>query len=68
VAWLGGTLSDRLGRKPVLLFGLFVSTLFSALFGVGWNFVSLFITRDLLGLGEGVGFAEGLGGRAESAA
>jgi MFS family permease len=58
-AWLGGMLSDRLGRKPVLLFGLYVSTLFSALFGVGWNFVSLFTSRDLLGLGEGVGFAVG---------
>jgi MFS family permease len=58
-AWLGGSLSDRLGRKPVLLFGIYVSTLFSALFGAGSNFLSLFVTRDLLGLGEGVGFSVG---------
>src|SRR5262249_18638184 len=58
-AWLGGMLSDRLGRKPVLLVGLYASTLFSALFGAGWSFASLFVTRDLLGLGEGVGFAVG---------
>jgi MFS family permease len=58
-AWLGGVLSDRLGRKPVLLVGLYASTVFSALFGAGWNFLSLFVTRDLLGLGEGVGFAVG---------
>ena len=58
-AWLGGALSDRLGRKPVLLIGLYVSTLFSTLFGAGWNFLSLFVTRDLLGLGEGVGFSVG---------
>jgi MFS family permease len=58
-AWLGGMLSDRLGRKHVLLVGLYASTIFSALFGAGWNFVSLFITRDLLGMGEGVGFAVG---------
>jgi predicted MFS family arabinose efflux permease len=58
-AWLGGALSDRLGRKPVLLIGLYASTLFSTLFGAGWNFLSLFVTRDLLGLGEGVGFSVG---------
>jgi MFS family permease len=58
-AWLGGAISDRLGRKPVLLVGLYASTLFSALFGLGWNFISLFVARDLLGLGEGVGYAVG---------
>jgi predicted MFS family arabinose efflux permease len=58
-AWLGGSVSDRLGRKPVLLIGLYLSTLFSTLFGAGWNFLSLFVTRDLLGLGEGVGFSVG---------
>jgi predicted MFS family arabinose efflux permease len=58
-AWLGGALSDRLGRKPVLLIGLYLSALFSSLFGAGWNFLSLFVTRDLLGLGEGVGFSVG---------
>jgi MFS family permease len=58
-AWVGGMLSDRLGRKPVLLVGLYASTLFSAAFGAGWSFASLFVTRDLLGLGEGVGFAVG---------
>jgi len=58
-AWLGGALSDRLGRKPVFLVGLYASTVFSAAFGAGWNFVSMFIARDLLGLGEGVGFSVG---------
>jgi MFS family permease len=35
------------------------STVFSALVGAGSNFVSLFAARDLLGLGEGVGFSVG---------
>src|SRR5215472_236136 len=58
-AWLGGALSDRFGRKPVLLVGMYASTVFSALFGARWSFLSLFVARDLLGLGEGVGFSVG---------
>jgi MFS family permease len=58
-AWLGGALSDRLGRKPVFLVGLYASTVFSAAFGAGWNFLSMFVARDLVGLGEGVGFPVG---------
>src|SRR5262245_11644621 len=52
--WIGGVWSDRVGRKPVLLVGMYASTLFSALFGAGQNFLSLFIARDLVGLGEGL--------------
>src|SRR5262249_45749747 len=52
-------MSDRLGRKPVFLVGLYASTVFSAAFGAGWNFLSMFIARDLVGLGEGVGFPVG---------
>jgi MFS family permease len=63
--WLGGALSDRLGRKPVLLVGQYASVAFSALFGAGTNFLTLFLLRDAVGLGEGVGYAAGQSSVAE---
>lgn len=57
--WLGGVLSDRVGRKPILLIGQYASVVFSALFGVASSFVGLFIIRDAVGLGEGVAYPAG---------
>ncbi|MHB8620040.1 MAG: MFS transporter [Chloroflexota bacterium] len=57
--WIGGTLSDRIGRKGVLLVGMYAGVIFSALMGAAWNFLSFFIVRDLLGLGDGVGWPVG---------
>src|SRR6266567_2898258 len=58
-AWMSGSVSDRMGRRNVLLVGMYAASAFSALFGVTWNFLSAFIARDLLGLGDGVGNAVG---------
>ena len=47
-AWFGGTLSDRLGRKPVFLVGRYASTVFSAAFGAVGG--ASFVTFGLAGL------------------
>jgi MFS family permease len=51
--------SDRLGRKNVLLIGMYGAAAISGAIGVSWNFLSLFIFRDLLGLGDGVSLVTG---------
>jgi MFS family permease len=58
-AWLSGSVSDRLGRKNILLIGMYSASIISALIGASWNFISLFIFRDLLGLGDGVSLTTG---------
>lgn len=57
--WFGGNLSDRVGRKWVFIPALTFAALVSALIGAVWNFLSLFIVRDLIGLGDGVGWSVG---------
>jgi MFS family permease len=64
--WIGGVWSDRVGRKPVLLIGMYASTVFSALFGAGQSFLWLFVARDLVGLGEGLAFTTGQSSIAEA--
>jgi EmrB/QacA subfamily drug resistance transporter len=46
-----GRLSDLYGRKPVLLFGIGVFLVGSALCGLAWNMVSLIAFRVVQGLG-----------------
>jgi MFS family permease len=58
-AWISGSISDRIGRKNVLLIGMYGAAVISALIGTSWNFVSLFIFRDILGLGDGVSLTTG---------
>ena len=58
-AWLSGSISDRLGRKNVLLIGMYGASIISGLIGLSWNFISLFIFRDLLGFGDGVSLTTG---------
>jgi MFS family permease len=58
-AWLSGCVSDRVGRKNVLLIGMYAATAISAVLGLAWNFLSLFIIRDLLGFGDGVSLTTG---------
>jgi predicted MFS family arabinose efflux permease len=58
-AWLSGSISDRVGRKKVLLIGMYGAAAISALIGTAWNFLSLFILRDILGLGDGVSLTTG---------
>ncbi|MBV9326382.1 MAG: MFS transporter [Chloroflexi bacterium] len=64
-AWLSGSISDRIGRKKVYLFGMYGASVISMLMGLAWNFLSLFILRDLVGLGDGVSLATGQGTIAE---
>lgn len=56
---IGGYLSDRVGFKPVYLFCITLAAIFSSLVGVAWDFLSLFVVRDLIGLGDGVGWSVG---------
>jgi len=57
--WVGGNLSDRVGRKRVFIPALTFAALVAALIGTAWNFLSLFVVRDLIGLGDGVGWSVG---------
>jgi EmrB/QacA subfamily drug resistance transporter len=48
-----GRLADLYGRKPVLLFGIAVFLVGSALCGLSWNMVSLIVFRIVQGIGAG---------------
>ncbi len=48
-----GRLSDLYGRKPVLLFGIAVFLVGSALCGLAWNMISLIVFRIIQGIGAG---------------
>ena len=56
---IGGYLSDRIGFKPLYLFSMAIAAIFSSFLGIAWNFLSLFVIRDLIGLGDGVGWSVG---------
>lgn len=58
---IGGYLSDRLGLKRIYLIGILSAAVFSSLVGAAWDFLSLFIVRDLIGLGDGIGWSVGQG-------
>ncbi|HSR22023.1 MAG TPA: MFS transporter [Candidatus Eisenbacteria bacterium] len=58
-SWASGWLSDRYGRRTVLLPGAAFACLTTMLQGVAWNFLSLFVIRDLVGIGDGVGWPNG---------
>lgn len=55
-SWLSGWLSDHYGRRRVMLPGAAVACASTAAMGGAWNFLSLFIVRDLVGIGDGVGW------------
>ncbi|KAK2407550.1 protein ZINC INDUCED FACILITATOR-LIKE [Trifolium repens] len=46
---LWGMVSDRYGRKPVIIFGVFAVVVFNTLFGLSTSFWMAVITRFLLG-------------------
>ena len=48
-----GRLADLYGRKPVLLFGIAVFLIGSALCGLAWNMISLIVFRVVQGIGAG---------------
>jgi multidrug resistance protein len=51
-----GKLSDIYGRRPMLLFGVSVFLLGSALCGLSWNMETLVIFRGIQGIGAGAIF------------
>ena len=48
-----GKLSDQIGRKPIMLFGIGVFVLGSILCGLAWSMPALIIFRAVQGLGAG---------------
>jgi MFS family permease len=58
-SWVGGWLSDRHGRRRVLLPAVGYVALMTAAMGGAWGFLSMFVVRDLLGIGDGVGWSVG---------
>lgn len=48
-----GRLSDLVGRKPILLFGIGLFLLGSLLCGLSWNMTALIVFRAVQGLGAG---------------
>jgi MFS family permease len=58
-SWAGGWLSDRYGRRWVLLPAALWICVATAAMGVAWGFWSMFIVRDFLGVGDGIGFSVG---------
>jgi MFS family permease len=55
-SWLSGWLSDHYGRRRVLLPGAALAVASTAAMGGTWNFLSLFVVRELIGIGDGVGW------------
>jgi MFS family permease len=58
-SWASGWLSDRYGRKAVLVPGALFACVTTMAQGLAWNFLSLFVIRDLIGIGDGVGWPNG---------
>jgi MFS family permease len=58
-SWIGGWLCDRHGRRKGLLPAVGFALLMTAAMGAAWNFLSMFVMRDLLGIGDGVGWSVG---------
>lgn len=58
-SWASGWLSDRYGRRSILLPGAALACLTTMAQGAAWNFLSLFLIRDLVGIGDGVGWPNG---------
>ena len=48
-----GSLSDRLGRRPILLFGLVMNTIFFTVFGLSGSLMMALVARFLAGAGNG---------------
>ncbi|PGH10191.1 hypothetical protein AJ80_07550 [Polytolypa hystricis UAMH7299] len=51
VPW--GYVSDRVGRKPIIIWGLFATMTFSVMFGASTSLTMAILTRACIGLGNG---------------
>jgi MFS family permease len=58
-SWGGGWLSDRYGRRAVLLPGAILICVMTASMGIAGGFWSMFIIREFLGVGDGIGWSVG---------
>jgi predicted MFS family arabinose efflux permease len=58
-SWGGGWLSDRHGRRSVLLPGAMLICAMTASMGIAGGFWSMFVIRELLGVGDGIGWSVG---------
>ena len=58
-SWISGWLSDRFGRRRVLVPGALFACLTTMAMGGAWNWLSMFVIRDLIGIGDGVGWPNG---------
>jgi predicted MFS family arabinose efflux permease len=58
-SWGGGWLSDRYGRRTVLLPGAILICVMTASMGIAGGFWSMFIIREFLGVGDGISFSVG---------
>lgn len=58
-SWAGGWISDRYGRRRVLLPAAAFICVMTAAMGGTWSFLSMFLVRDLLGIGDGIGWSVG---------
>ncbi|MEV5539777.1 MFS transporter [Saccharopolyspora shandongensis] len=50
----GGVLADRFGARRLLVISLLLWSVFTALTGAMWGFVSLLVVRALFGVGQGL--------------
>ena len=48
-----GSLSDRMGRRPILMFGLLSNTVFFTIFGLSGSLTMAVVARFLAGAGNG---------------
>ncbi|MQA97417.1 MAG: MFS transporter [Streptosporangiales bacterium] len=55
-SWVSGLLSDRYGRRRVLIPGAALACVSTAAMGGTWNFWSMFVVREFVGFGDGVGW------------
>src|SRR5579883_1231818 len=67
-SWAGGWLSDRYGRRRVLVPAGLAICLVTASMGLAVGFWTMFLIRDLLGIGDGVGWSVGEATIAEESA
>lgn len=51
---MGGKLSDKYGRKKLILFGLFLTVISDFLFAISYHIILLYIARFIGGVGIGV--------------